>query len=247
MERLSSSLVTLSLVTDPFGQYNEDLLHRYFRDIVRPFKYHFVTDLSQSLTSFVSKSHVRNMSKAFKQVHVQKCLKPSSFIQEWTCLYSTLVQRHSISGIAAFSKRSFAGQFSVPGMHAFRATRAKETVGMLLWYRQGDVGYYHLGAFSPLGYELGASFALFWFAMEWLAGAGVRWLDLGAGAGLSRDRADGLSRFKNGWSTGRKVAYFCGCIFDRAKYSELVELSSNPRTTYFPAYRNGEFGHARNK
>jgi lipid II:glycine glycyltransferase (peptidoglycan interpeptide bridge formation enzyme) len=111
---------------------------------------------------------------------------------------------------------------------------------MTLWYVLGNVGYYHLGAYNHAGYELRASFALFWRAIEHFAAKGLRWLNLGAGAGLEGSSTDGLSRFKRGWSTG--TAYFCGRIFDRAKYSEVVKASGVSAADYFPAYRKGEFG-----
>ena len=123
----------------------------------------------------------------------------------------------------------------------FRAGHEERTVGMLLWYIQEEVGYYHLVAYSPVGYNLHASFALFWFAIEYFAANGLRWLNLGAGAGVRGDGTDGLSRFKHVWSTGTKTAYFCGRIFDRARYSEIVRAKGISATDYFPAYRNGEF------
>ena len=39
-----------------------------------------------------------------------------------------------------------------------------------------------------------------------------------------------------------RTAYFCGRIFDPAKYAQLVELNRVGPTSYFPAYRRGEFG-----
>lgn len=66
-------------------------------------------------------------------------------------------------------------------------------------------------------------------------------VDLGAGAGIDDKGTDGLTRFKRGWSTGTRTAYFCGRVFDHAKYSELVRATSASATNYFPAYRAGEF------
>jgi hypothetical protein len=63
---------------------------------------------------------------------------------------------------------------------------------------------------------------------------------LGAGAGTSAADS-GLDRFKQGWSTDFRTAYFCGRIFDRKKYEEIVRLRNVPATSYFPAYRVGEF------
>ncbi len=66
-------------------------------------------------------------------------------------------------------------------------------------------------------------------------------LDLGASPGVSRDTSDGLTRFKQGWATGTRMAYFCGRIFDRDKYAWIVGAKSARDTDYFPAYRKGEF------
>ena len=112
---------------------------------------------------------------------------------------------------------------------------------MVLWYKQGDIAYYHLGAYNDLGYLQKASFALFWTLIEYFASHKTRWLALGAGAGSQNDGQDGLTRFKRGWSTGTRTAYFCGRILDRQKYLEITQAKQIPATNFFPAYRLGEF------
>ena len=151
-----------------------------------------------------------------------------------------MIERHNITGIAAFSRESFAGKFNVPGMVAIRAVHNDATVGMLLWYEQGNRAYYHLGAYSTLGYQLRASFALFDYSIRYFAEQQFEWLNLGAGAGLGSAQS-GLNRFKQGWSTGTRTAYFCGRVFNRQKYQEVVMAGNVPATDYFPAYRRGEF------
>jgi lipid II:glycine glycyltransferase (peptidoglycan interpeptide bridge formation enzyme) len=112
---------------------------------------------------------------------------------------------------------------------------------MIIWYAQDEVGYYHLGALSETGYDVGASFALFWHSIEYFAAAGLRWLNLGSSAGVKSNANDGLSRFKQGWSTEARIAYLCGRIFDQIRYSEVVEATGSHSADYFPAYRRGEF------
>jgi GNAT acetyltransferase-like protein len=170
------------------------------------------------------------------------CTNAEESIDEWTRLYANLVARHDIRGIAVFSGSSFARQSSVPGALIVRATHRGETVGMTWWYVHGDVAYYHLGAYSDTGYALRASFALFWRAIEYFADRQLRWLDIGAGAGLGGAEEDGLSRFKSGWATGRRTAYLCGRVFDRPRYQEIVQVKEGGAHDYFPAYRHGEFG-----
>jgi len=156
-------------------------------------------------------------------------------------LFAHIEGMEPAQGMAIFSRPSFEQQFKVPGLVAMRAVSGPDTVGMVLWYVQGEVAYYHLGAYSNEGYELGASFALFSRAIDIFAKTGIRWLDLGASAGLDGSAVDGLSRFKKGWSTGTRTAYLCGRIFDRVRYEELKAARGITQTNYFPAYRQGEF------
>jgi hypothetical protein len=239
---LRDEIVCLSLVTDPFGNYDERYLRYCFPDKLIPYKNHFVIDLNYSLQTFVSKHHHRNARKALKYLFVERCEEPIVFMDEWVRLYKKLIKRHNIEGIAAFSMPSFKKQLRVPGIVAFRAIYNDETVGMLLWYIQDErVGYYHLGAYSNRGYEMRASFALFWIAIEYFATVGIRWLCLGAGAGLSNNGTDGLGRFKQGWATGTRTAYFCGRIFNNDRYITITKAKSFDNSDYFPAYREGEF------
>jgi hypothetical protein len=241
LDEARHELVSLALVTDPFGEYDEGGLRRCF-ELVIPFKEHFITDLDRPIDEVVSKHHRRNVQKAFRDLCVERCEEPSRFLPEWSSLYATLIERHHIKGIAAFSELSFAKQLEIPGLVMLRALYHGITVGMTLWYMQGNVCYYHLGAYSDIGYRLHASFALFSSAIEHFADKDeLRWLNLGAGPGIEGGSLDGLSRFKRGWSTGTRTAYLCGRIFDHAAYSMITKKQGIPASDYFPAYRKGEF------
>ena len=108
---------------------------------------------------------------------------------------------------------------------------------MILWYCQGEVGYYHLGAYSQRGYAEGASYALFWASAERLRGR-VRWLSLGAGAGATCDGEDGLTRFKRGWSALVRPTFLGRHVACSRRYAELCR--DRPATDFFPAYRKHE-------
>jgi hypothetical protein len=233
--------VSLSLVADPFGTYNESYLRRCFKDVVIPYKKHYVADLFEPVEVIVSKHHRRYALKALRRVHVERCTDPTRSLGEWIVLFETLKKRHAIRGIKAFSREAFAKQLSIPGMVMFRAVHQGATVGADLWYTQGNVAYGHLAAFSPDGYKMRASYALKYSVIEYFTNK-VRWLDFGAGAGVKNDEGDGLSRFKRGWSTETRTAYFCGRVFNRRKYSEIVQAKRTTLSCYFPRYRTGEFG-----
>lgn len=237
LEDLQKDLVSLTVVTDSFGDYDENLLHRCFPDKMIPFKEHFVTDPA---SPSISKHHRYYTRKAQEKVHVEECPEPLQFLDEWVNLYAELAQRHGLAGIQAFSRESFAQQLKVPGLVMLRAVSEGEVVGMHLWYASGEVGYSHLAASSERGYELMASYALHGAAIERFAGK-LRWLDFGGGAGVG-ESASGLSRFKKGWATGSRIAYLCGRVLDPKSHARLSGRLGNPITDYFPAYRTGEFG-----
>jgi len=241
LSELGTGLVTVCLVTDPFGDYTVEYLRDCFKDVVIPFKQHFVTDLSKPIASYVSAHNRRYAPKAMREVQVDKCAEPYVYLDDWVDLYAALIQRHSITGLRAFSRVAFAKQLCVPGVIAFRATYEGRTVGMVLWYTQGNVCYYHLGAYNECGYAQRASYALFWRAIEYFQEQHFHWLNLGAGAGVHGSSADGLTRFKQGWATETRTAYFCGRILVPERYNEIVAEKSVAGTDYFPAYRVGEF------
>jgi hypothetical protein len=233
---------TLVAVTDPFGPGATDL-RAAFPDLCRPYKEHFVTDLTRPPAEFVDPHHLRNATRARRAVTVHRGEPTPQLLGTWCALYRALIAKHSITGIAAFSDESFARQFRVPGLVVQWGEIDGQIAGMVLWYVIGDRAYYHLGAYSATGYDARCSFALFVDAIEWFPTRGVRWLALGAGAGAVNDTTDGLTRFKRGWATGTRSVYLCGRVFDRDRYRALCALRGVPPDgAYFPAYRTGEFG-----
>lgn len=232
LDELSGELVSVTIVTDPFGSWDRATLGDAFPDLAEPYKDHFVVDLC---TRTVARHHRRNIARAMRLVTVERVTDFGAFLGDWVRLYDNLVDRHDITGDASFSRESFAAQFAVPGMIAWRAMLGSEVVGATLWYAGESVGYYHLGAYSADGYASGASFALFATALDHLADAGLEEVSLGASAGLRGDPSDGLSRFKQGWSTGTRTVYLCGRVLDQQRYAKL---SGSHEAAFFPAYRS---------
>ena len=233
--------ISAVVVTDPFADCDPALLTAAFRDRAVAFKDHFVADLSRPLSSFVSAHHRRYAHR--DNLAVEVCADPLRWLDDWCALYQNLCARHGIRGVPALSRAAFRRQLEVPGLIAFRASAGADTLGMVLWYRQRDVAYYHLAAYSDEGYRQRASFPLFWLAFEHLAAGGVAWAGLGAGpsanAGASQG-TDGLVRFKRGWSTGTRTTYLCGRIFRSETYQALARERGFEESRYFPAYRQGE-------
>ena len=240
LEELGDDLVSISLVTDPFGEYIPMDLHRCFQDVVIPFKEHFIADLRRPLNEIVGKSNRQKARRALKKLKVNICLNPMELLEEWTDLYGHLIRRHNITGIRAFSKKAFAKQLSIPGSVALHASYDNVMVGAALYFRQDDVVHCHLGAANEIGYELGAFYAIDFSSIAYFSNK-VRYLNLGGGAGLVNDN-DGVSLYKRGWSTETRITYFCGRINSPARYAEIIKNRGIAPNGYFPAYRKGEFG-----
>jgi hypothetical protein len=240
VDGLAGDAVALSLVTDPLGNYNSSDLRAIFPDLCRPYKDHFVIDLDVHRPTAVSDHHRRNVRRAQREVEVEHCPSPVVHALEWVALYEHLIARHRIRGIPAFSPESLVRQLRVPGLTMIRGVHQGVTAGITLWYTQDDAAYYHLGAYTEAGYAISASFALFQCAIDYFRGR-VRWLNLGAGAGVRGDAAEGLTRFKRGWASGVRTAWLCGRILDRNCYTALTAARGTAASPYFPAYRAGEF------
>ena len=238
LRALTDQLVSLTVVADPFGNFTEDLLRRAF-EVVLPYKQHYVTDLSLPIERWIGRRHRRNVEKSLGLVELEVCPDPLELLDVWAALYAELIERHGITGLRTFSRTAFEKQLGVPGVAMFKASIAGHVVGLHIWYVHDEVAYGHLGATSARGYDVMASYALYWHAIEYLR-ARVRWLDLGAAAGLSDARGDsGLNRFKAGWSNGVRQTYLCGRVFQPAVYSSLAEARGIGATSVIPRLSPG--------
>lgn len=231
-----ADVVSVALVADPLAPVTPDDLRRAFPDVARPFKTHYVTDLTQPAA--VSRHHRYYARRALRSVTVAAAPDPPALLETWTALYAELTTRHGLTGIRAFSRQAFAQMLALPGLVALTATHGDAIVAMQLWLVQGDVATSHLTAGSAAGYAVRATYALYWHALHHFAGR-VRRLNWGGGAGLGTDAADSLAQFKRGWANTHRTALFCGRIIDHAAYAALADGRGD---TYFPAYRSGEFG-----
>lgn len=241
LEKLDEQLVSVTLVTDPFGQYDENYLRHTFKDRVVPFKKHYIVDLKRPLEQSVSSHHRYYARRSMKDAVVQRVTNPPALIDAWWQLYRVLIDRHQIKGIQSFSYSSFLKQLAVPGTVAFVSKQADELTGMQIWYVDDCQAYHHLSAYSAQGYNKRVSYALLWTALTFFQEASITWADLGGGAGLKIQKDDGLTKFKKGWATDFKMSYLCGRVLNSAWYTHLAQQAKAEQTSYFPAYRSGEF------
>lgn len=235
LKAFGKQLVSIVVVADPLGNHSAHTLEAAFEHLV-PYKDHFVIETGRPLSEFVNRSHRSHAMRALRDLTVERCPEPSVFLDEWERLYGILASRHAITGLRRFSRTAFEKQLAVPGLVMFRAIASGKTVGLDLWYEQETCAQAHLAAFDATGYELRASYATKWCAIDYFNNR-VRWINLGGGATGEGD--DGLSRFKRGWSTGTKTAWLCGRIMQPNRYAEIVLARGAGHEGHFPAYRSG--------
>jgi len=239
LNEINDDPVCLGLVTDPFGDYDQAYLRRCFSDVMIPFKEHFIVDYAAPVWK-ISSHHRYYMRKARQEMQIEVCDDPVQHLDDWESLYKNLIIRNGLKGIKTFSRAAFTKQLVIPGVVMLRASRDDVILGAMIWFIQESIGYSHLTAISEAGYQLRASYGLYGYAIEYFASR-VRYLDLGAGAGLVSDETDGLTLFKSGWTSMTRTAYFCGRIFNPSRYAAIAEARGQIEENYFPSYRRGEF------
>ena len=240
LKDIEAELVSLVLVTDPFGAFDETHLAQCFQR-VRPFKKHLIADLSKGHEGFVSEHHRYYARRSLRDLKVDICEEPLQYIDDWMTLYGHLIKRHNIDGMRAFSKRCFEMQMKIPGATLIVGKLGQEVVGAHLILINGNVSYSHLAAFSESGYKHSASYGIYWMTLNHLKDRNIQFLDLGASAGVGENAQDGLSKFKAGWSNDSRTVYLCGRVFSHQTYESIRQQFHIPEVDYFPAYRRDEF------
>lgn len=241
-ELTNSDLLSVCLVSDPLANIQFDTLKTIFSDLCVPFKMHFLVDLRKAPESFVSRHHQRYARKASRELIIELEPNPELLINDWAQLYDNLIKRHCIKGIAKFSYHSFEILLNMPSLSMFSARNQNgDLLGILLCLAENNSVYYHLAAYNNEGYKAKASFGLFWKAISHFSSLGYQWFCLGAGAGLSKNLNDGLTKFKQGWANEHRQVFLCGKILNKNIYADTVNsvVGAN-RSNFFPAYRYQE-------
>jgi hypothetical protein len=236
LDSMQGSVVSVTAVLDPLATPGRDDCERAFCDLYRPFKRHYLVDLSVDQDSQRSRHHRRSVRRALRDVEVERAEDPRAYALEWVDLYQNLMREYAFDGDpAAFTPDGLTQQLALDGVHYYRALIDGVCQGASLWIEQGDHIVYHLGASSDVGRKSKASFALFDQALLDAGERGLERANLGGAAGLADDQEDGLAMFKRGWSADSVDAYIGGRIVNRESYSTLCR--GDEEGPFFPAYR----------
>jgi hypothetical protein len=235
---LKEELISISLVIPPFSNFDEEKYAQYF-DIFTSFKDHYIADLSTPVEKIISKTRRKDIRKAKNKLIVELQFPPNINIDEWEYLYTCLISRHRINGFRTFSKFSFEKQLSIPNTHYFRVLQDGLVVGGNIYFIQDHIAYAHLSAFTEIGYDLGAPYAVKGFAMNYFQEK-IQFINFGGSTGKQNER-NGLDEFKKGWSNRVEKSYFCGKVLNKDRYQELNQRRFKNKTDWFPSYRTNDF------
>jgi hypothetical protein len=234
LDELGEQLVCLAVAPDPFGDYTIEDLHVWFPDHVVHVKDHYVADLLAAPDEIVSSHRRIDARRALRYVDVEFVEQPQLHLDLWLELFQHTARRFRISGMYAFSRQAFEEQFRLPGSVMSLAWWRGKAVAAHLWMCHGSTAYVYLAGACPSARGVRADSALYYQAIAYFRER-VRYIDWGGEAGLRREGS--LSSFKQGWSTTRRPAYFCGRIYDRHAYARLCAARGRAHIGYFPAYR----------
>jgi hypothetical protein len=197
-----------------------------------PFKTHFLVEYDQPVE--FTKHHRGKIKRAAEKVRTE-VVALADRLDTWCSLYDTLIDRHEIGGLSAFSRSAFESLAEMEGLTAVAAFAGDAIVSMHLWVADpvAGCGYSLLAATSAEGYRLSAAYAVNDLSLRQLSH--LSRVNLGGGAGLQTGE-DGLTYFKRGFSNAQAQAYFCAAILDEARYAALSGGTATPEVP-FPAYR----------
>ena len=233
----ATELISLVMVSDPMLSDTERQVFGHF-DMARPFKTHYLTDLELPYEQSVSSHHRYYVRKASKVLDIDIPKEPIVHLDEWCILYKHLMKHHNCSDIRTFSREGFRLLLEMPGVILLRALKDGKSVGALVIMLSGDVAHLHLMGFTPEGYQDGVTYFLIKQAMNTLRDR-VRFMNIGGGTGTGATDTDtdGLTLYKQGWSTERRTTYLLGAILNRTIYEQLEKGNSASASNYFPRYR----------
>lgn len=226
--------VSVVLVPDPLhGPDLARLAHGF--TLCRPFKTHQAIDRRVGPPD-PSKHHRDRIRKGRRHARARiVSLRDAAWRAQWRRLYTALVLRRGVTGLAAFPDDAFERLATLPEhqLVAFAAeSLSGDMLAMQLWIRHADAAYSHLTAISDAGYRTCAGYVVYDAAIEHFADCRI--LDLGGGAGVVDDPGDTLAAFKRGFANTTLSTRLCGAVLDPVQYAVLSAARSGP---FFPVYR----------
>jgi hypothetical protein len=226
----AAGAITLVAVTDTFFRPDEAMLHQTF-DRCTAYKPHYVLNLQDDSFHY-GKHHRYEIRRAYRFCEVRPVLL-ANHLKEWIALYRILVEKHHITGIQNFPDAYFEAIATLPGLTTLAAFIEGRMVSAHLWLEHEGYVYSHLAASSEEGYQARSAYAIYDATIEHFRSRNALKIDFGGGAGVNSP-SQGLTFFKQGFSSETLPVFLCGKILRPDRYATL---SGGSETSFFPAYR----------
>jgi len=224
---VSVTFVVDNLIGPPISKFQNAFT------FVRPFKTHYLVDGVVG-TYQPSKHHRYEIRRAAQRGVEVRIVPLLEILDEWTALYDALISHHHIAGAQRFSRTSFEALANCEGFSTVAAFVDRKLVSCHLWVEFQNFVWSHLAASNALGYESGASYAVYDHSIRHFS---RRLINLGGAAGIGGTADDGLARFKAGFSNRTQTVYLMGSVLNPELYLTLCAERDTSTSDYFPAYR----------
>lgn len=198
---------------------------------VRRFKSHYLHDRSLGAVAY-GKHHRYELRRSLARVVVSE-ISLADHLPDWEALYGELATRHGLGGLHDFPRVHHETLASLAGLRTFAAFVDGRLVSAHLFVTHDGHAISHLAASAAEGYQTGAAYAVNDLALTELTDCAV--INFGGGAGTGDDPADGLVRFKKGFSNSVEPSYLFTAVLDDDAYRALS--ADRAGTAFFPAYR----------
>lgn len=207
-------------------------------DVVLEYKDHFFCDLGiNDIWRILSDNHKRLIKKALKLAKIARISNSGDIEKIWLELYNHLIAKRQISGISRFTPQILKNFIRLPQSAIYAATIENQICGITIFCFDERIVYYHLAAYSDIGYDHSVSYGIFWQAIQDFKKDGFKVLHLGGVPGVYAS-SSGLYKFKKGFSSGLKKTHFIGKILNRDQFNETLKKSGTVGVfDFFPPYR----------
>jgi hypothetical protein len=210
-ELRAAGVATVSLITDPLWCPEPDALAAAFT-VCRPFKTSYYVD-RELAPAHIVKRHRNMVNRARRVAALRDDLALADHLDRWLELYAgNVAERRIPQPFQASYFQHIASE--LPGLRTVCVVVAGEIAAMTLWVRHDDILYFYDGASSTTGFETSAAYAAFAHVVE--SATDCRYVFLGGSADFHDDPADGLAKFKRGFSNASTLSHLCSATLSSA-------------------------------
>lgn len=231
----TSSDVSLTLRTDVFDEAIIPKIRSDF-DFIRPFKTHYIAELSTPWREFASRNCRRYAAKAEASFQISRVMSPPDYAASLLKLNQTILKRVDVAFNVNLTEDILRQLLALPEVVLFDARNDDGLQGLALYMRYGDNVYAHTLGVTDQGRSDYAVYGLYGHALDYFQD-NARAIDFGGNPGMAEDSENSIGSFKRAWSNKTQVSFICGKVLRPSLYEDLCQSRSVLQGDFFPAYR----------